>query len=87
MVSSMATNPTRRSGVFIPCPACRRAIELPPNGKLPEQLTCPNCATRISRRPSGGAVTRVGNTAQAERLEHTEGTAEFGRSPFEPPEN
>jgi hypothetical protein len=87
MVSSMATNPARRSGVFIPCPACRRAIELPPDGKLPEHLTCPNCGRRITRRPSGGAVTGVGNRGKAERLEHTEGNAEFGRSPFEPPEN
>jgi hypothetical protein len=50
MVSGMTTTKTKvRSGVFIPCPACRRAIELPANGTLPEQLICPNCARRIAR--------------------------------------
>jgi hypothetical protein len=50
MVCGMATaKPKVQSGVFIPCPACQRAIELPANGTLPEQLICPNCAKRIVR--------------------------------------
>jgi predicted RNA-binding Zn-ribbon protein involved in translation (DUF1610 family) len=49
MVSGMATKSKVRSGVFIPCPACQRAIELPANGNLPAQLVCPNCGQRIFR--------------------------------------
>jgi endogenous inhibitor of DNA gyrase (YacG/DUF329 family) len=43
------TKPALRSGLFIPCPSCQRAIELPLHGRLPQRLNCPNCGKYISR--------------------------------------
>jgi hypothetical protein len=42
---------TTRTRVYIPCPSCRRPLEVPVEGELPETLDCPECGA-VSRECS-----------------------------------
>ncbi len=43
--------PTTKTRVYIPCPSCRRPLEVPVKGELPETLDCRECGA-VSRECS-----------------------------------